>query len=55
MSSSEDNTLLNLLYLDVSRDFADVLFHLFLDQTKTTYYHWYCCGIHAPHSLNFTF
>ena len=32
MSSSKEDTLLHLLYLDVSGDFADILFHPFLDR-----------------------
>ena len=32
MSSSEEDTLLHLLYLDVPGDFADILFHPFLDR-----------------------
>lgn len=32
MISSEENTVLHFLYLDVSRDFADVFFLTFLDK-----------------------
>ena len=36
---------MNLLYLD---NFAHIFFDPFPDQTDSTYYHWYCCGPHAP-------
>ena len=55
MNSSEEDTLFHLFFVDVSRDFASVLFHPFLDQTETTNYHWYSRGIRAPRSLNFSF
>ncbi|XP_069977506.1 uncharacterized protein [Penaeus vannamei] len=55
MSSSKEDILLNFLHLYISRDFTNVLFYPFLDQTKSTYHHWYRLGVHTLHSLNFDF
>ena len=37
LTSSQEDTLLNFLYLDVSTDFADLVFHLFLDKTRDSF------------------
>lgn len=54
MSSAEEEDLLDLLYLGMSRDF-DVDFHSFLDQTESTCYNWYYCGFHTTHFFQFLF
>ena len=48
----KESYFLELVYVDVARDFVGVVFHVLLDGAKGSHNHRKCCCFEPPHSLN---
>ena len=51
----KESYFLEFMYVDVARDFVDVVFNALLDGTEGSYNHRDCCCFEPPHSLYLDF
>ena len=51
----KESYFLEFMYVDVAKDFVDVVFNALLDGTEGSYNHRDCCCFEPPHSLYLDF